>query len=613
MTEMISMLARLGSEPIAPDIPCGASARYEPENDRLGAEIAKLDTLTPQGTAEPVDWGRVVDLGCVILREKSKDLLVASYLSRGLFERQGYAGLEAALTIYCDLLETFWEGLFPEKKRMRGRIAAISWMAERLGSAVAQHEPTASEHKALVQCRELIDRLERLLEEKLEWGEREARDFLSPLSRPLRERCARIMPPAPPPAFPDTALPETPGISEKLPQAEEVAAPPASPDANTPAAPPAAQGEATQEKSTPPSPPQGVTPAAPEAPREATPAMPAAAASSTPVPTTFESESDVQKALRDCQATLRNAAAFWLGKDLANPLPYRLVRIGTWMLVSQLPQSQNQITQISRPQPEVVRGYEDALQQGHHARLIPEVESHFARAPFWLDAHYMTAMALDALGPTYAEAKRTVVVEMASFVRRLPEVLDLKFADGTPFANEQTRAWIDRESLGQMRSVGAVWEVSSQRRSEVETVASHLDGAQPMPWLQAMEEATQLAAAGKVIAGAALFRDRMRQATSQRERFIWRLQQARFCLEAGALEVAIPQLEFLQELGGRFALDEWEPALSLDVVQLLLQCYYTYMQKTKKPTTEMLEKAECLYANLCRLDVTAALVMNEKV
>ena len=146
----------------------------------------------------------------------------------------------------------------------------------------------------------------------------------------------------------------------------------------------------------------------------------------------------------------------------------------------------------------------------------------------------------------------------------------------------------------------------------METVASHIDGAPPTPWLQVMEEATHLAAAGKMIAGAALFQAGMRQAASQRERFNWRLQQARFCFEAGAFEVAIPQLEFLQEQGERFALDEWEPALSLEMVQLLLQCYYTYMQRTKKPTTEMLEKAERLHVRLCRLDVAAALSMNEK-
>jgi type VI secretion system protein VasJ len=127
-----------------------------------------------------------------------------------------------------------------------------------------------------------------------------------------------------------------------------------------------------------------------------------------------------------------------------------------------------------------------------------------------------------------------------------------------------------------------------------------------------VHEAKQLAAKGKVIDGAALFQAGQQQAASQRERFLWRLQQARFCAEAGMLEVAVPQLEFLGEQAERFALEEWEPWLSLEVVQLLLQCYYKLMQKTPNPPAELVEKAQRLHTRLCRLDVTAALALDGK-
>ena len=50
--------ASLGSAPVSPDHPCGASARYEPEFAALEAELAKQESLNPT----PVDWKRVVEL-----------------------------------------------------------------------------------------------------------------------------------------------------------------------------------------------------------------------------------------------------------------------------------------------------------------------------------------------------------------------------------------------------------------------------------------------------------------------------------------------------------------------------------------------------------------------
>jgi len=146
----------------------------------------------------------------------------------------------------------------------------------------------------------------------------------------------------------------------------------------------------------------------------------------------------------------------------------------------------------------------------------------------------------------------------------------------------------------------------------VAPVAPADNGAQPPPWVQAAQEAKQLAAQGRMIDGAALFQTGQQQAVSQRERFLWRLQQARFCAEAGVLEVAVPQLEFLGEQAERFGLEEWEPWLSLEVVQLLLQCYYRLLQNAKNPAAELVEKAQCLHTRLCRLDVTAALALDGK-
>ena len=71
-------LATLGKDPINEDQPTGSDVRYEPEFDELQAEIDKLSVPSASGE---LNWERVSDLSAKILSEKSKDLLVASYLA----------------------------------------------------------------------------------------------------------------------------------------------------------------------------------------------------------------------------------------------------------------------------------------------------------------------------------------------------------------------------------------------------------------------------------------------------------------------------------------------------------------------------------------------------
>ncbi|HEY1334996.1 MAG TPA: type VI secretion system ImpA family N-terminal domain-containing protein, partial [Myxococcaceae bacterium] len=60
-------------EPISVAAPSGASARYEPDYERILVEVGKLEA--PTGGV--VDWVQVATLGKKLLGSKSKDLLLA--------------------------------------------------------------------------------------------------------------------------------------------------------------------------------------------------------------------------------------------------------------------------------------------------------------------------------------------------------------------------------------------------------------------------------------------------------------------------------------------------------------------------------------------------------
>lgn len=129
--------------PIDEASPAGANARYEAAFTTLEAEIDKLTSL--QGGE--VDWGRVEELAITILREQSKDFLVAAYLAHALQHSGGLAGLHCGLQLLDELCEHYWDLMQPPPKRLAARRSALQWLAERSGALIADqaHDPAACE------------------------------------------------------------------------------------------------------------------------------------------------------------------------------------------------------------------------------------------------------------------------------------------------------------------------------------------------------------------------------------------------------------------------------------------------------------------------------------
>ena len=131
-------LLSLGKNPINPDQPTGSDVRYEPEFEELQSEIDKLSSPSFSGG---IEWQKVSDMAAFILAEKSKDLLVASYLAVSQVYIRQIEGLAVGLTVMHDLVDQFWDTLFPPKKRMRGRLGAVEWWIEKTGSALKNIKP----------------------------------------------------------------------------------------------------------------------------------------------------------------------------------------------------------------------------------------------------------------------------------------------------------------------------------------------------------------------------------------------------------------------------------------------------------------------------------------
>ena len=87
----------------------------------------------------------------------------------------------------------------------------------------------------------------------------------------------------------------------------------------------------------------------------------------------------------------------------------------------------------------------------------------------------------------------------------------------------------------------------------------------------ARSEARGLAAKGKLGDAAAVFEAARGHAAGDRERFLWDLEKARLCVDAGRADLGMPLLLHLDKLARNASLDSWEPVICIDLTVLLLR------------------------------------------
>jgi type VI secretion system protein VasJ len=151
------LITELGQQPIAGPQPAGNEVREEPAFELLEAELAKLASPVHSVT---MDWNKVNQWSTDLLSTRGKDLLVACYLTGGLLETRGLYGLADGLKVLADMLQTYWDTLYPGLKRMRGRRNALQWLIDRV-----QQRATETDWGALPpQEAELVARLVASLE-----------------------------------------------------------------------------------------------------------------------------------------------------------------------------------------------------------------------------------------------------------------------------------------------------------------------------------------------------------------------------------------------------------------------------------------------------------------
>ena len=305
---------------------------------------------------------------------------MASYLAIALSRRKS-SGVEIGSRIYRDLIEGHWDALFPTKARMRGRVAAIEWWAEKAESVLEQLErPLRRERINASREPRKVDQLCR------RFSRRRRRSGLSSISSALSRRSLlrrnrrpanRSRPPRP--RCPREGSLGTLGAGSLRSRAWR------------------------------------------KDPQRSLPRTAQAA---------------LEKALGD----IARVADYCRKKELSNPTAYRLAgwrRGAPW---NPLPFSEDGRTNI--PPPYTADSLRGLLGEGQDEALVRAAEQNLVEYIFWLDLNFWASEGLGRMGEGHQAAAEVVRRETALLLRRLPGLEDLKFSDGTPFAGDDTREWI---------------------------------------------------------------------------------------------------------------------------------------------------------------------------
>ncbi len=516
--------ATLGSDPISEENPAGSDVRYDPDFELVQEQIDKLSSPTASGQ---VDWHLIAEKSANILRAKSKDMTVAGYFAVASVKTRQIEGLDDGIAVLKDVVVTFWDNLFPKKKRMRGRSAAISWWLERTEAALQTLDPPALPQEQVTRMVENLKTLDGFLADNMPDA---------PLLRPLQ----RIFE-----SFP--VKKETPPAAEEKPL-ETAAEKPAD------AEPAAAVGK-------------------PPAPRQAAPAK-------------IEDDADMSGAIADAKAARRSADAafqrlrqvslFFLNDDLKNPLAYRYRRMAAWGAVTALPPSNNGDTQIPPPAPQVVEGMDSLRDEGKLAAFILNSEQKLSQFIFWFDINRMVAESLIDLGIDHQKAADAVCEETAFFVQRLPGIESLRFSDGTPFADAQTQQW-----LHGIRSSGAETKVKAAGASSV--AGDAMDAV--------VQKARALARKKQMVEAVEMLQEGLRNSKAENEKLRWRLAIAGLLLEAKKPQSAWPHLEQVLDDVAHFHLEMWNPPLAVEGMTAAWQALSVQTgQDTKEKADRLIQR-----------------------
>lgn len=635
--------------PLPGDQPAGEDLRYDARYAAI-KEARREDEELPQGglatERKVADWGKVVAETTALLSAETKDLQLAAWLTEALLKREGLAGLAQGLGVLHGLLDGLWDHVHPvpeDEEDIAARTGPLAWVGGKLDVAV-KLLPVAKSGLTLVQHATALG------------VPRESEDS----KEKKAARAEALAEGKVPPEEAEQAIADTPKAYYKALVADVTAALAALDTLET----------LTDEKFRYDDPPsfRALRSALDEVQRLAQSTL-AAKLALDPDPVeeapldpadvgTYAPPADgvgdgtiaAEPASRTDAAARVGAVAKWLrAQDPTDPTSYALLRAARWAEVRPAEGGAPGTPDprlLEAPPPATRTRLKGLLLDGKWPELLELGEQAMATPAGrgWLDLQRYVLTACTQLGPTHAAVAAAVRRALAAHLATFPALPTQTLMDDTPAANDETRAWLEREGLtGEGGDDASDDEDAAPDDDEAPAEETYPDGSETLDAALSDEEDGEVLAerargtatrrrprragarpAGNgyapgaapdvfALARAEAGRGRTQRALellvaelererSARGRFVRETQIAALMIEAGMAEVARPIVKRLLDTVETRELENWE-AGALVAQPMVLMC--RIIDATDGDEDDRLE----LYQKICRLDPLQALAL----
>lgn len=503
-------MKNLGRNPISDEQPAGVDVSYSDDYQELVAEIKKLSSPTANSV---IDWSNVTRLCTKILENESKNILVACFLSISLVRNEGMKGCSTAIHILRDMVEVFWDELYPPKKRKKGRINALTWWNDNLKKLLEPIEPEFWETEERQSLLDDLTFIDDIISSKLPDG-----PILRPLISLLSSRILEHEKEKNEPVDNDGGVSAV-AVSENA-QNMEIAK---KISQNKIAGKPPTNGSVFEQ------------------------AIQAPSGNST-------EEVDAATFLATGRDFLLQAAKKFLAQDQKCSTSYQLNRLVAWGQIDTAPPAANGETMLPPPGEQLVSILESQYQSRNWPELLMSAEGNIRQYLFWIDLSFWVATALKELGAV--QASKSVALETRNYVQKIKGVETMSFQGGLAFARSETRAWL-HESAGSKNPVQL-----SQDQSSAE---SEFAGC--------LTEALKLVGADGPQEAVLFFQSNLKDTGSGKGSFFMDLGLCNIMQKAGNADLALPFAERALHAVDKIGLEEWEPELAVTALTTVHNAY----------------------------------------
>lgn len=314
----------------------------------------------------------------------------------------------------------------------------------------------------------------------------------------------------------------------------------------------------------------------------------ASAQSATPVGSRPAETSAPIESPKDAYESIRKTALFLIEKEPQKPLGYRMIRAVRWGSVDSAPVAEGSATKLEPPSQERRTFIQSLLGKGDFKVTLESVEKAFSSGPthYWLDLQRIAATAASQMGAPFAAVHQAILLETALFVRRIPQIKELTYTDGTPFCDPATRDWLDGEVATVFASGSAVPVKSAEDPIEADK-----------------REANALISANNIEAALDVLLKKICASNSERDGFRRRVVVASVLLSAKRADLAVYILEYLCDMVQANKLDSWDPDCASEALTLLAKAYSMLSSgKQGAALIKLAEKREEILKRLSYID-----------